>query len=286
MKLQFIELASPSLNSGLLFEIEEVLYSRRSKFQKIDFYKTKDYGVLFTLDNIVMLTEKDEFFYHEMITHPALVTHKNPENVLIIGGGDCGTLSQTIKHKNIKNITMVEIDKEVVEASKKFLPSLTAALNDRRVKVLFEDGFKYIKENSNKFDIIIVDSTDPETIATELFSGDFYSAASNALKNNGILVAQTEPPFHDTYVHIRKNIYKNLKKHFTHVNFILFPMPCYPTGYFSVVIASKKFNPLSISKEEIKEKIKDFNLNYYNEEIHFASLAIPEFMKKYLELKN
>lgn len=285
MKLQFIEYSSPSLNSGLLYEIEEVLLSKRSKFQKIDFYKTKDYGVLFTLDNIVMLTEKDEFFYHEMITHPAIVTHKNPENLLIIGGGDCGTLTQAAKHKNINNLTMVEIDKEVVEASKKFLPALTKVLDqDKRVNLLYKDGFKYIKENKNKFDIIIVDSTDPETIANDLFSGDFYKSCANALKDDGIFVAQTEPPFHDTYIPVRKKIFDNLKKHFKFVNFILFPMPCYPTGYFSVVLASKKYDPLSLSKDEIKEKIKGFNLKYYNEDIHFASLAVPEFMKKDLGL--
>jgi|YNPMSStandDraft_1061717.scaffolds.fasta_scaffold00005_55 spermidine synthase len=284
MKKIFMELLSPSNNCGKIYEIEEILESVKSPFQQIDFYKTKDYGVLFTLDNIVQLTDKEEFFYHEMIVHPAIQTHKNPQKVLIIGGGDCGTLTHVIKYPEIKHIDMVEIDKLVVELSKKYLPHLTKSLEDKRVNLYIEDGFKFLKNKKNEYDIIIIDSTDPDTIAKELFSGNFYQEVYDALTDSGISVYQSEPPFHPLYDEMQKNVYKILKSLYNHVNFVFFPEPMYPTGYFTTLIASKKYNPLEVNKEIIREKINNFNLNYYNEEIHFASLAIPEFMKKKLNL--
>ncbi|MCX8058288.1 MAG: polyamine aminopropyltransferase [Spirochaetes bacterium] len=284
MKKLYFELLSPSNNCGKVYEIDEILESVKSPYQQIDFYKTKDYGVLFTLDNIIQLTEKEEFFYHEMIVHPAAFTHKNPRNVLIIGGGDCGTLTHVLKHKNVEKVDMVEIDEMVVKLSQKYLPHLTKSLSDKRANLIIDDGFAFLKNKKNCYDLIIIDSTDPETIAKDLFSGDFYQSVYDALTEDGISIYQSEPPYHPSYDDMQKRVYKTLKTIYKYINFVFFPEPMYPTGYFTVLMASKRYNPLEVDKILIKEKIKDFNLMYYNEDIHYAALAIPEFMKKKLNI--
>ncbi|MFN3412410.1 MAG: hypothetical protein ACK4YF_09660, partial [Exilispira sp.] len=160
------------------------------------------------------------------------------------------------------------------------------SLFDKRVKIIIDDGFKYLREQNKKYDIVIVDSTDPETIANDLFIEDFYESAYGALKDDGIFIAQSETPLLACYKEMRKNIYKKLSLLFKYVNFIYYPMPCYPTGFFSSIIASKKYDPLKLSKEEIVKKIKNFPLKYFNEDIYFSSLAIPDFEKEIIKNLN
>ena len=212
-----------------------------------------------------------------MMSHPAICIHPNPFNILIVGGGDLAILNHILKYNEVKSVILCEIDKEVIEMTKKCFPYFAESLNDKRVNLIIDDGFKYLSNQKNQFDIIIVDSTDPETIANNLFAGDFYESVFNALKEDGIFIAQSEAPLLDDYKNLRKNIYIKLKSLFKFVNFIYYPMPCYPTGLFSSVVASKKFNPLDVKKEDISNKIKNIKLKYYNETIHFLSLAIPNF---------
>jgi len=264
---------------GIFYDIIEELYYKESRFQKISVFNTFTHGLVFTLDDIVQFTEKDEFFYHEMMSHPALCLHPDPKNILIIGGGDSAILSHILKYKNVETVTLCEIDEEVVEMSKKYFPDFSKSLNDKRANVIIDDGFKFLSKQKGRYDIVIVDSTDPETIANDLFVTDFYESAFNALKEDGIFMAQSETPLLNCYKDLRKTIFKKLSSLFLYVNFIYYPMPCYPTGYFSSVIASKKYNPLEISKLEIEKKIKEFSLKYFNEDIYFSSLAIPSFEK-------
>lgn len=268
---------------GIFYDIIEEKYYKESKFQKISVFKTISHGLVFTLDEIVQFTEKDEFFYHEMMSHPAICVHPNPKNILIVGGGDLAILSHILNYEVVESATLCEIDAEVIEMTKKFFPDFAKSLNDKRVKLIIDDGFKFLSNQKDKYDIVIVDSTDPETIANDLFVGDFYESAFNALKEDGVFVAQSETPLLECYKPVRKTIYKKLKSLFNYVNFIYYPMPCYPTGFFSSVMASKKYNPLEVKKEEINNKISKFNLKYFSADIYFSSLAVPPFERAIIQ---
>lgn len=274
---QYSQFSDLSKNDGIFYNIKNELYYKESKYQKISVFDTFSHGLVFTLDEIVQFTEKDEFFYHEMMSHPVMCIHPFPRNLLIVGGGDLGILTNVLKYKELENVTLCEIDEEVIEMTKKFFPYFAKSLNDNRLNLVIDDGFKFLSNKKNEYDIIIVDSTDPETIANSLFDGNFYESAFNALKEDGIFIAQSETPLLSCYKDIRKSIYKKLKSLFNYVNFIYYPMPCYPTGYFSSIIASKSYDPLKTEKEEIFNKIKTMNLKYYSEQIHYSSLTPPPF---------
>lgn len=279
----YFQFSDINKTDGTFYNIVEELYYKESKFQKISVFKSISHGLIFTLDEIVQFTEKDEFFYHEMMSHPTMCIHPNPKNILIIGGGDLAILSHFVKYENMESITLCEIDEEVVEMAKKFFPKFANSLNDKRVILKIDDGFKFLSQQKNIYDIVIVDSTDPETIANDLFVGDFYDSAFKALKEDGVFVAQSETPLLECYKKTRKEIYKKLKSLFCFVNFMYYPMPCYPTGFFSSVMASKKYNPLEVKKENIKNKISKFNLKYFSADIYFSSLTIPPFEKEIIE---
>jgi len=282
--MQHLEYWNIEHKTGVFYDIEEVLLETESAFQKIGFYRSATEGVIFTLDGFVQLTEKDEYLYHEMLVHPALNTHQNPKEILIIGGGDCGILTEVLKHQQVKKAVMVEIDGEVVAACKKFLPQLTASLEDPRAELIINDGFKYLQEADNRFDVIIIDSTDPDTIAKELFSGDFYSACHRALKKEGILVAQSETSMIDYFDNLRKDIYHSLKQVFPHVNFIYFPEPCYPSGYFTCVMAAKQHLINNADRNRIDHFTAISKTRYYNADIHFSCAAMSQREKLLLEI--
>ncbi len=278
MNLWFTEEQTDSLR--LSFKVKKVLDYRKSKYQTLAVYETEQYGRLFTLDNFVMLTEKDEFVYHEMISHVALSCHPSPENILVIGGGDGGTIREIERHSRVKKITLVEIDEEVVNISKQHLPFVACGFNDKRVKVIIEDGIKYIKEHKNEYDIIVIDSTDPVAFAEGLFHTEFYQYVFDALKEDGIMVAQTEYPFLKS--DFFKQIYTSLKKVFPIVSPYFAFIPTYPTGMWSFAFASKKYHYL---KDLNPNFISEFEneLKYYSTEIHRGAFAIPPFLKKIIQ---
>ena len=280
---RFYQYSDSTNKDGNFYDIEEELFYFKSKYQKIEVFKTFNHGLMLVLDDIVQFTEKDEVFYHEMMSHPAICIHKSPKNILIIGGGDCGVLSNLVKYNFIDSITLCEIDEQVINVSKNFFPFFSDSLSDKRMSLKINDGFAYLSSQKNMYDIIIVDSTDPETIASSLFKGNFYEEAFYALKEDGILVAQAETPLLAEYKELRKMIFSNLKSKFKYVNFIFFPMPCYPTGYFSAVLASKRYSPFDLSKDEIKNKISQLNLKYYDEQIHFSTLTISHMFENLLK---
>ena len=274
MNLWFTEQQTDNLR--LSFRIKEILDYRKSKFQTLAVYETYEYGKLFTLDDFVMLTEKDEFVYHEMISHVALSCHPNPENILVIGGGDGGTIREIERHSRVKNITLVEIDEEVVKISKEHLPFVACGFDDERVKVIIEDGIEYIKNHKNEFDIIFIDSTDPVSFAEGLFRTDFYKFVFDALKEDGIMVAQTEYPF--LKGNFIKQVFSSLKEVFPIVSPYLASIPTYPTGLWSFAFASKKYHYIEHADfEHIKPFEKE--LKYYSPEIHKACFALPPFIK-------
>jgi spermidine synthase len=249
------------------------LHEEQSKFQKIEVYDTYSYGKLLTLDGKTMVSEADEFIYHEVASHVPYMAHPNAKKVLIIGGGDGGVVREFVKHKDLTDIHLVEIDERVIEVSKKFFPEVASGLNDKRVKVLAKDGIEYMKKCKNEYDIIVVDSTDPEDFAEGLFTREFYKDVFNALKEDGIMVNQTESPFLEEFG--QEKIYENLKSAFPIVKSYAAPMLIYPGVYWTFGFSSKKYRPTNI----VSEKRNAMNtlqrsLKWYNMDWHVGSFAI------------
>jgi len=263
-------------NLRLSFRVKNILASESSMFQKCVIYDTFEYGRLMTLDDMVMFTEKDEFVYHEMIVHTPLSVHPKPENILVIGGGDGGTVREVLKHETVQKVVLVEIDKMVVELSKKFMPFTANALENSKVEVLIEDGIQYIQNQKNKFDVIIIDSTDPVSFAEGLFHHEFYDNVKNALKEDGIMVAQTESPFLNQ--DLIGKVYSALKTSFQNRFMYLANIPTYPSGMWSFSFATKKYHPINDLKPNNQKFHK--NLKYYSKEIHKSSFTLPPFVKQ------
>ncbi len=256
---------------------EEKIITRRSKYQKIDFYKSNEWGTFFTLDDLLMVTEKDEFIYHDMIVHPAMTTNPNIKNVLVIGGGDGGTVRELTRYSSIEKIHMVEIDKDVVDLCKKYLPQTAKKLDDKRVELFFEDGKKFVKNVKEKYDLIIVDSTDPISIGEGLFTLDFYKDCYNALSSEGILINQHESPYFDSYSNEMKKAHLKLKEVFEISKVYQFHQAVYPSGHWLFGFASKKYDPI---KDIKKDEWNKFNINtkYYNTNIHIGSFMLPTYV--------
>ena len=181
--------------SGFSLEVTEKLHSETTPFQTIDIYQTTNYGRLMVIDGFIMLTQKDNFLYHEMMTHPVLFTHPHPERVLIIGGGDCGTLKEVLRHPTVKTVEQIEIDERVTRLSEQFFPELCSANQDSRASLRFIDGIKWVNDaDADSYDVIIVDSTDPIGPAEGLFNQAFYQQCHRVLGEKGILVQQSESP--------------------------------------------------------------------------------------------
>ena len=228
-------------------------------------------------DNIVMISERDEFIYHDMIAHVPLFVHPCPKDVLIIGGGDGGTVREVLRHPTVQNCTLVEIDALVIEACKKFLPQLSSKLDDDRVTVHVADGAKYVKETSKKFDVIIVDSTDPLGPSLPLFNSEFYQNIHRVLTNDGIVVSQCESPFWKE--DMQKTITKILHSYFPIVSIYNYTNLTYH-GMWSFALGSKKYHP---TRDYDPKKTEGWDFLYYNSDMHTAAFALPSFMKKALK---
>ncbi|WP_250656386.1 polyamine aminopropyltransferase [Alkalimarinus coralli] len=274
------------LNEGVAFslKVKEKLHDEKSEYQHIEIFLTESFGHLMVIDGRVMLTERDHFLYHEMMTHPALFTHANPEKVVVIGGGDCGTLKEVLKHPCVDEAWQVEIDERVTRSAERYFPDLCSSNQDPRANFFFGDGTQWMSDAvPDSVDVIIVDSADPAGQAEGLFSVDFYRNCMLALKAGGILVQQSESPL----LHgksIIKSVHKNMwDSGFGHTHTLSFPQPVYPTGWWSATMASKQ-KPLNCFREEDAEQ-RPFVTRYYNQDIHRGALAVPEFMKVDLGLE-
>jgi len=270
MELWYTEYQTPSL--GITCKVVKTLHKEKTQFQDMDVIETEQFGRMLVLDGAVMTTIEDEFVYHEMITHVPLFTHKNPRKVLVVGGGDGGTIREVLKHSTVEKAVLAEIDGRVVEVSKQYLPEISCALDDKRAEVNIVDGIKYVKEHKNEFDVIMVDSTDPIGPAVGLFAPDFYKAIYEALKEDGLFVAQTESPFfHKDFI---RKIFKDVKSIFPIARLYTCAVPTYPSGYWSFTLGSKKYDPL----ETDVSKIPAIDTKYYTPEIHKAAFSLPKFV--------
>jgi spermidine synthase len=262
--------------------IEEKVHDVQTEFQRIEVYRTAEFGHLMTIDGYVMLSTRDNFLYHEMMSHPTLFTHPDPQNVVIIGGGDCGTLREVLRHAEVKRVTQIDIDEGVTRASELYFPELCESNHDPRATLLFEDGIKWMREAApESVEVIIVDGTDPIGPGEVLFTAEFYQACFNALKPGGLIVQQSESPL--LHVDILKRVYRHTKgSGFADVRTLFFPQPVYPSGWWSATMA-KKGGAIDGFREEAVRNC-GFPTQYYNEEIHRAAFAMPQFFKRALGL--
>lgn len=262
-------------NHGITTKITETLHSQKSPIQQIDIINTKQFGRMLVLDGMVMTTDVDEFVYHEMISHVALHTHPNPQKVLVVGGGDGGAIREIVKHPSVEKAVLAEIDGDVIESCKKFFPQIASELSGNpRVDVQVIDGIKHIHENKGEYDVILVDSTEPVGPAVGLFEKGFYQGIYDALKPDGIMVAQTESPWFNR--DLIKRVFKDLKSIFPITRLYTCSIPTYPSGLWSFTIASKKYDPLQVDPRQIKP----LNTKYYTPELHFAAFTLPAFVEE------
>ena len=261
--------------------VEKQLYSAQSPFQRIDLFESKEFGRFFTLDGLMMVTEKDEFIYHDMITHIPMATNPNIRQVLVIGAGDGGTVRELTRYAHIERIDMVEIDKMVVDACLEFLPQTSCKLNDSRVNLLFEDGLKFVRTKQNEYDLIIVDSTEPFGPGEGLFTKEFYGNCFNALKEDGILVNQHETPYYPSYAKSMQRAHKRIKEFFPICRVYQAHIPTYPSGHWLFGFASKRFDPIRDLDEAAWNSL-GLNTKYYNTELHKGCFALPNYVKELL----
>ena len=265
---------------GIAIEKDKDLFSIKSPYQQIDFFHSRAFGNVMTLDGLMMTTERDEFFYHEMIVHIPMLTHPNPEYVLVIGGGDGGTVREILKHPSVKRVDMVEIDGDVIEGCKKYQPTISCALDDPRVNVLVQDAVEFIKDKENEYDVVLSDSTDPIGPGEGLFNDNFYNNVKRALKKGGIVVPQTEGPFAQSE-NMRKT-YQMLRRVFKNVAPYCGPMPTYPGGYWSWGFCSNDVEiPRDYTKiDEQRALAIQKTCKIYNRELHSAVFCVPNFVKE------
>jgi spermidine synthase len=274
---------SEKWTNDVTFSIDytEHLHSEKSPFQQIDFYKSDTFGTFFTLDGLMMVSEKDEFHYHDMITHISLAVNPAIQSVLIIGGGDGGTAREVSRYSHIKKIDMVEIDERVVRLSQQYLKQTSSALDqDARIKLFFEDGLQFVENAKDAtYDLILVDSTDPIGPGEGLFSPAFYQNCYRILSKDGILINQHESPFFAEYKKEMKRAHKKIKDLFPIAEVYGFHQAIYPSGYWLFGFASKTYDPIKDHKPEIWESF-GIKTKYYNSDLHKASFALPTYVKE------
>ncbi len=280
--MEFWYAENHSKNVKFNIRIKDVVYSHQSEFQKIDVFDSFDFGRILVLDGYIMLTEKDEFIYHEMITHVPMSVNPKIENVLIIGAGDGGVVRELCKYDTIKNIDMAEIDKEVVEVSKKYLPFTSCSLEDKRVNLYFKDGLSFVRSKENEYDLIIVDSTDPFGPGEGLFTKEFYGNCYKALVEDGILVNQHESPFYDNDANAMKRIHSRIVQSFDMAKVYQAHIPTYPSGHWLFGFSSKKYHPIKDFDERNFDGSK-IKTKYYNAALHKGAFALPTYVEEMLK---
>ncbi|AIF67837.1 spermidine synthase [Terribacillus saccharophilus] len=275
MELWYTEKQTDSF--GITAKVKRSLHSEQTDFQKLDMLETEEWGNMLTLDGMVMTTERDEFVYHEMVAHVPLFTHPNPENVLIVGGGDGGVIREVLKHDKVKKATLVDIDGKVIEYSKKFLPSIAGKMDDPRADVRVGDGFMHIAESENAYDVIMVDSTEPVGPAVNLFTKGFYAGIAKALKEDGLFVAQTDNPWFKA--DLISQVFKDVKEIFPVTELYTANIPTYPSGLWTFTMGSKVHHP----KEVKEEQFQPIETKYYTPELHKATFVLPKFVQDLLK---
>ena len=266
-----------STNKCVLKQVKKVVHHARTKFQDVLVFESTNHGMVLVLDGVIQVTERDEFAYQEMIAHIPLFAHPNPKKVLVIGGGDGGVLREVAKHESVEEIVICEIDGEVIDVSKKYLPSLAKGYEDPRVSVKVMDGAVFMDQNQDAFDVIITDSSDPVGPASVLFETPFYSAMYKSLREGGIVCTQGECIW--LHLDLVKPLVDNIKKFYTDVGYAYTTIPTYPSGQIGFIIATKRRGKCDVPLRKPRDEVQA-TLKYYSPEIHSASFILPQFAKR------
>ena len=280
MELWFTEKHTENVRFSI--KTDRQLYCAESEFQRIDIFESPEFGRFLTLDGYIMLTEKDEFIYHEMIVHVPMAVNPGIKKVLVIGGGDGGAVRELTRYKTVEHIDVAEIDSMVVDACRKYLPQTACRLSDPRVSIYYEDGLKFVRERHNEYDLIIVDSTDPFGPGEGLFTKEFYGNCYNALKSDGILVNQQESPFYKNDAIAMQRAHKRIVESFPISRVYQAHIPTYSSGHWLFGFASKKYHPIDDLKADIWNGL-GLRTRYYNTRIHVGSFLLPNYVKELLQ---
>ncbi|HCR43554.1 MAG TPA: spermidine synthase [Ruminococcaceae bacterium] len=280
MELWFTEKHTENVRFSI--KTDRQLYCAESEFQRIDIFESPEFGRFLTLDGYIMLTEKDEFIYHEMIVHVPMAVNPSIEKVLVIGGGDGGAVRELARYKTVKHIDVAEIDSMVVDACRRYLPQTACRLSDPRVSIYYEDGLKFVRERRSEYDLIIVDSTDPFGPGEGLFTKEFYGNCCNALKADGILVNQQESPFYKNDAIAMQRAHKRIVESFPISRVYQAHIPTYSSGHWLFGFASKKYHPVEDLKADAWNAL-GLKTRYYNTRIHVGSFLLPNYVKELLQ---
>jgi len=282
LELWYTEQHSPTVRFSI--KVREHIFTQKSPFQQIDVFDSEEFGRFLTLDGMMMLTDKDEFIYHEMISHVPMATNPAVRRVLIIGGGDGGTARELARYKTIEHIDLVDIDEKVIEVSREYMKLTSCGLEDKRVSLHFQDGLKFVRGKENEYDLIIVDSTDPFGPGEGLFTREFYGNCFKALKQDGILVNQHENPYYDHYSYTMRRSHSRIRELFPICRVYQAHIPTYPSGHWLFGFASKKFDPRVLDADAWNSL--GIETRYYNTDIHIGAFALPNYAKSKLEQRN
>ncbi len=269
-------------NIKMSIKVSEHLHSEQSEFQKIDVFDSIEFGKFLTLDGFLQFTERDGFIYHEMITHVPMATHPNPENILVVGAGNGGVIRELLKYKSVKNIDMVEIDRRIVDVCRRYMSLTAASFEDERVNVTFQNGLKFVRNCEAKYDVIVVDTTDPFGPGEALFTKEFYGSCYKALKEDGIMVNQHESPFYTDDANVMKRAHNRIVKTFPISKVYQAHIPTYPSGHWLFGFASKKYHPIQDMKV-MPWKHQNIQTRYYNTNLHKGAFYLPTYVEDMLK---
>lgn len=280
MELWFTEKQTKNVTFSI--KVDREVFSKQSEFQRIDIFDSPEFGRFLTLDGYMMLTEKDEFIYHEMITHVPMCVKPDVKDVLVVGGGDGGTVRELVRYDGIEHIDLVEIDEDVVKACEKYLPQTAGKLCDARIAMYFEDGLKFVRHAQDAYDLIIVDSTDPFGLGEVLFTKEFYGNCYKALREDGIMVNQHESPFYPEDGYAMQRAHAAIVLSFPICRVYQAHIPTYPSGHWLFGFAAKKRHPVAEVAFDAWEKL-EITTRYYNTKLHQGAFALPTYVEEMLK---
>lgn len=269
-------------NVKLAIRVDYQVFSAQSEIQRIDVLESKEFGKILVVDGDLMLTEKDEFIYHEMISHVPMAVHSQVEKILVIGGGDGGVVRELAKYDTVEQIDVVEADPLLVEMCRKYFPQMACSLNDPRVHIYHEDGLRFIRSKSDAYDLIIIDSPNPFGAGEGLFTKEFYGNCFNALHEDGIMINQHESPFYKEEAFQCQRMHKRIIESFPISRIYQAHIPSYPSGHWLFGFASKRYHPIH-DMDGIQWKLRGIQTKYYLPRLHEGVFALPAYVEELVQ---
>ena len=280
MELWFSENHTPDVKLSL--RLDRHLYSVQSDYQQIDVFESREFGRVLALDGNIMLTERDEFIYDEMMAHVPMAVHPCIRNVLVIGAGDGGVIKELTRYDRIESIDLVEMDPLVLDVCRKYLPGNACRLDDERVHIYTGNGLKFIRRCENKYDLIVVDSTDPFGPSEGLFTKEFYGNCYKALRDDGIMVNQQGSPFYAEDANAMQRSHKRIAETFPISRVFQAHIPTYAAGYWLFGFASKKYHPIDDLNKDAWNAL-GLKTRYYTTRLHVGAFYLPAFLEEFLK---